>query len=61
MQSVNEEIQTINVELKQKIDELAVANSDLQNLITSTDLATIFVDRDFKIKFYTPRARTSSA
>jgi two-component system CheB/CheR fusion protein len=49
LQSVNEEIQTINVELKQKIDELAVANSDLQNLITSTDLATIFVDRDFYI------------
>lgn len=57
LQSVNEEIQTINVELKQKIDELAVANSDLQNLITSTDLATIFVDRDFRIKFYTPRAQ----
>jgi two-component system CheB/CheR fusion protein len=29
----------------------------LQNLITSTDLATIFVDCDFKIKFYTPRAQ----
>ena len=57
LQSVNEEIQTINVELKQKIEELAVANSDLQNLITSTDLATIFVDRDFVIKFYTPRAQ----
>ena len=57
LQSVNEEIQTINVELKQKIDELAVANSDLKNLITSTDLATIFVDREFKIKFYTPRAQ----
>ena len=57
LQSVNEEIQTINVELKQKIEELAVANSDLQNLITSTDLATIFVDRDFAIKFYTPRAQ----
>ena len=57
LQSVNEEIQTINVELKQKIDELAVANSDLQNLIISTDVATIFVDRDFKIKFYTPRAQ----
>lgn len=57
LQSVNEEIQTINIELKEKIDELAVSNSDLQNLITSTDLATIFVDRDFKIKFYTPRAQ----
>ncbi|HET9789542.1 MAG TPA: PAS domain-containing protein, partial [Pyrinomonadaceae bacterium] len=57
LQSVNEEIQTINAELKQKIDELAISNSDLQNLITSTDLATIFVDRDLKIKFYTPRGQ----
>ncbi|MDQ3753149.1 MAG: PAS domain-containing protein, partial [Acidobacteriota bacterium] len=56
LQSVNEEIQTVNSELKNKLDELAVANSDLQNLITSTDLATIFVDRDLNIKFYTPRA-----
>lgn len=57
LQSVNEEIQTINGELKQKVEELAVANSDLQNLITSTDLATIFIDRGLSIKFYTPRAQ----
>lgn len=57
LQSVNEEIHTINSELKNKLDELAVANSDLQNLIASTDLATIFIDRDLRIKFYTPRAQ----
>ncbi|MBC7933105.1 MAG: PAS domain-containing protein, partial [Rubrivivax sp.] len=57
LQSVNEEIQTINSELKSKLDELAVANSDLQNLIASTDLATVFVDHDLIIKFYTPRAQ----
>lgn len=57
LQSVNEEIQTVNAELKQKIDELAIANSDLQNLIVSTDLATLFIDQNLSIKFYTPRAR----
>jgi two-component system CheB/CheR fusion protein len=57
LQSVNEEIQTINSELKNKLDELAVTNSDLRNLITSTDLATIFIDRDLNIKFFTPRAQ----
>ena len=57
MQSVNEETQTINHELKNKINELGVANSDLQNLITSTDLAMIFVNRGLSIKFYTPRAQ----
>lgn len=57
LQSVNEEIQTVNIELKNSLDEVAVANSDLQNLITSTDLATIFVDSDLTIKFFTPRAQ----
>ncbi len=57
LQSVNEEIQTVNHELKDKLAELTVANNDLQNLITSTDLGTIFVDRDLCIKFYTPRAQ----
>lgn len=56
LQSVNEEIQTINSELKNKVAELAAANGDLQNLITSTDLATIFVSRDLSVKFFTPRA-----
>lgn len=57
LQSVNEEIQTVNIELKNNLDNLAAANSDLQNLIASTDLATIFVDSDLTIKFFTPRAQ----
>ncbi|HEX7176471.1 MAG TPA: CheR family methyltransferase [Pyrinomonadaceae bacterium] len=57
LQSVNEEIQTINSELKSNLAELAIANSDLKNLIASTDLATIFVDPNLNIKFYTPRAQ----
>ncbi|HEY6802745.1 MAG TPA: PAS domain S-box protein [Pyrinomonadaceae bacterium] len=57
LESVNEEIQTINGELKQNIDELAIANSNLQNLIASTDLATIFIDTDLTIKFFTPQAK----
>ncbi len=57
LQSVNEEIQTINSELKHKLDELAIANSNLQNLIASSDMATLFVDRDLSIKFYTPRVQ----
>lgn len=56
LQSVNEELTTVNSELKEKIDEVGHANSDLQNLMRSTDIATIFLDRELKIKRYTPAA-----
>lgn len=56
LQSVNEELTTVNNELKDKVDETTRVNSDLQNLMQSTDIATIFLDRTLQIKRYTPRA-----
>jgi two-component system CheB/CheR fusion protein len=56
LQSVNEELITVNAELQGKIEETGKANDDLQNLITSSDIATIFVDRAMCIKRYTPSA-----
>ncbi len=56
LQSVNEELTTVNHELKNKVDEAGRANSDMQNLMQSTDIATIFLDRALKIKRFTPRA-----
>ncbi|WP_346730384.1 CheR family methyltransferase [Caballeronia sp. dw_276] len=58
LQSVNEELITVNAELQAKIEETGKANDDLQNLITSTDIATVFVDRGMCIKRYTPSATT---
>src|SRR5262249_18850975 len=57
LQSLNEELRTVNQELKIKIEEQSEANNDIQNLINSTDLGTIFLDRNLRIKLFTPRTR----
>jgi two-component system CheB/CheR fusion protein len=54
LQSVNEELQTVNNELRSKVDELDRANSDLTNLFQSTQIATVFLDRDLVIRNFTP-------
>ena len=54
LQSLNEELGTVDVELKEKVEEVSQANSDLQNLMASTRIATLFVDRALCIKRYTP-------
>jgi two-component system CheB/CheR fusion protein len=57
LQSVNEELQTVNQELKVKIDEISHANNDMRNLMSSTEIGTIFVDRSLRVKLFTPRIR----
>ncbi len=57
LQSVNEELRTVNQELKIKIEEQSQANNDTLNLINSTDVGTLFLDRGSRIKLFTPRAR----
>ena len=56
LQSINEELTTVNAELKSKVEETSKINDDLQNLIMANDIGTIFVDRNIRIKRYTPRA-----
>jgi two-component system CheB/CheR fusion protein len=56
LQSINEELTTVNHELNSKVDELSHSNSDMQNLMDATQIATIFLDRDLKIMRFTPAA-----
>lgn len=56
MQSMNEELHIVNIELQSKIDDSARVNNDMNNLINSIEIATMFLDRDLKIRQFTPRA-----
>jgi two-component system CheB/CheR fusion protein len=53
---MNEELQTINSELQTRLDDLALAQSDMQNLLNSTDIATLFLDNDLNVRRYTEKA-----
>ena len=54
MQSINEELQTVNAELHSKNEVLARLNSDLQNLLESTQIATLFLDSALHVSGFTP-------
>lgn len=58
LQSINEELGIVNDELKSNVEQLAQSNSDLQNLMAATDIATVFLDRDLRILRFTPSAKS---
>jgi two-component system CheB/CheR fusion protein len=56
MQSMNEELQTLNAELQSKVDDFSKVNNDMKNLLNSTDIATLFLDKELNIRRYTNQA-----
>ncbi len=58
MQSLNEELETSNNELQRKIDEVSTVNNDLNNFLQSTEIGTLFLDRNLRIKRFTPKIKS---
>jgi chemotaxis methyl-accepting protein methylase/PAS domain-containing protein len=56
MQSLNEELQTVNNELQAKVDELSRSQNDMENLLNSTEIATLFLDNDLHVRRFTTQA-----
>lgn len=56
MQSLNEELQTVNAELQAKVDDYSRVNNDMKNLLNSTEIATLFLDKELSIRRFTLQA-----
>ena len=56
MQSLNEELQTVNAEQQSKMDELSRVSNDMRNLLNSTEIVTVFLDNELRVRRYTPGA-----
>jgi two-component system CheB/CheR fusion protein len=56
MQSLNEELQTVNVELQSRVSDFLQANDDMKNLLNSTEIATLFLDKELNIRRFTEQA-----
>jgi two-component system, chemotaxis family, CheB/CheR fusion protein len=58
LQSLNEELVTVNQQLQAKVLELETSNADMRNLLSSSEIATICLDRNFNIRWFTPGMKT---
>ena len=57
LQSLNEELTALNNQLQETLDQQRATSDDLENILNSSDLATIFLDEKLNIRFFTPAAK----
>ena len=58
LQSLNEELTALNSQLQETLERQRTTSNDLQNILYSTDVATIFLDTDLNIRFFTPATKS---
>jgi two-component system, chemotaxis family, CheB/CheR fusion protein len=58
LQSLNEELAALNNQLHETLERQRTTSNDLQNVLFSTDMATIFLDAALKIRFFTPATKS---
>ncbi|WP_081504210.1 chemotaxis protein CheB [Sphingomonas sp. PAMC 26621] len=58
LQSLNEELTALNSQLQETLERQRLTSDDLQNVLYSTNVATLFLDMDLKIRFYTPAIKS---
>ncbi|MGD9710562.1 MAG: chemotaxis protein CheB [Thermomicrobiales bacterium] len=58
LQSLNEELTALNSQLQETLERQRLTSDDLQNVLYSTNVGTLFLDMDLKIRFYTPAIKT---
>jgi two-component system, chemotaxis family, CheB/CheR fusion protein len=57
LQSLNEELTALNSQLQETLERQRTTSNDLQNILYSTDVATLFLDTDLNIRFFTPATK----
>jgi two-component system, chemotaxis family, CheB/CheR fusion protein len=58
LQSLNEELTALNTQLQESLERQRMTSDDLQNVLFSTDVATLFLDMEMKIRFFTPATKS---